>query len=273
MIIYVYERRVFQTNDFGLDKDLNLQIPMKAYECCPCEFEIDNGLWKGDYDQTFDDTTAISSKLSIKVKNVKTFYTNGLLNGHLDKIYRAQGKPSGGELGGRLDKMMIYDLMDKMDKEMNSSEFNQQVTTVQSMTLNGLRRTFMNRQIILANEEFGGYGINKRTWQQATIQEPLSWNKNDSVWKNLGDNLLRLTRYQTKTVMVGASANVKELGVGKVELSLNIFDIITAIVRTTVDFFTGIPIRKRHRHDAYSRMISLYGMEYRRLDARRLMAL
>jgi len=55
MIIYVFERRIFHkvghANDadspghkdimeFIYDDKLNGDIPVKAYECCPCEFDI-----------------------------------------------------------------------------------------------------------------------------------------------------------------------------------------------------------------------------------------
>jgi hypothetical protein len=52
-------------------------LPVKAYECCPCEFEIKSS-WKGDYSAAFEGDYE-NSTISIKVKNVKTYYKNGLL--------------------------------------------------------------------------------------------------------------------------------------------------------------------------------------------------
>jgi len=97
MIIYVFERRIFQDvkainknnskNALITYADLNADIPVKAYECCPCEFSIgESTAWGNDYSSGTENNEE-TSKIVIEVKNVKTYFKNNLLNDELSKLY------------------------------------------------------------------------------------------------------------------------------------------------------------------------------------------
>ena len=59
---------------------LNRDIPVYAFECAPCEFVIENH-FSNTYDAGFT-TPEEKTTIKIKVKNVNTFYRNGLLMMH-----------------------------------------------------------------------------------------------------------------------------------------------------------------------------------------------
>lgn len=180
MIIYIFERRTFHdVETIGADnelkmvysKQLNGDIPVKAYECCPCEFDIaDSQSWSSDYNSDFSGNEE-SSKIVINVKNVKTFFRNGLLNNELNSRYNDQ---DGNNLSDQIDKLMIFDLVENIERDPNAynrtmnggsrdekSEGNNPNTDsiiAGNITVNGARALFLNKNILLEKEDNGTKG-------------------------------------------------------------------------------------------------------------------
>ena len=164
MIIYIFERRTFQTaspqgEGFYNFKysDLNADLPVKAYECCPCEFEIKSS-WKGDYSAAFEGDYE-NSTISIKVKNVKTYYKNGLLTDVVNNDFLHHSN----SLTAKLDSIMIYDLVESVEKQSDIYSYNMPERTtsrIANTTINGVRALFLNKNILLENDE-ANYAINE----------------------------------------------------------------------------------------------------------------
>lgn len=164
MIIYIFERRTFQTaspqgEGFYNFKysDLNADLPVKAYECCPCEFEIKSS-WKGDYSAAFEGDYE-NSTISIKVKNVKTYYKNGLLTNVVNNDFLNHSN----SLTAKLDSIMIYDLVESVEKQSDLYSYNMPEPTasrIANTTINGVRALFLNKNILLENDE-ANHAINE----------------------------------------------------------------------------------------------------------------
>ena len=87
MIIYVFDRRILQTG-YKLDKSTGDKVavysvdqnnfPIYALECGPCEFDIES-IWDNEYATAYDEHKDAETKITISVKNVKTYYSNGLM--------------------------------------------------------------------------------------------------------------------------------------------------------------------------------------------------
>ena len=87
MIIYVFDRRILQTG-YKLDKSTgNItavysveqnDFPIYALECGPCEIDIES-IWDNEYATAYDEHKDAETKITISVKNVKTYYSNGLM--------------------------------------------------------------------------------------------------------------------------------------------------------------------------------------------------
>ena len=87
MIIYVFDRRILQT---GYRRDISTgnktavysieqnDFPIYALECGPCEIDIES-IWDNEYATAYDEHKDAETKITISVKNVKTFYSNGLM--------------------------------------------------------------------------------------------------------------------------------------------------------------------------------------------------
>lgn len=171
MIIYVFERRIFQdTQMFNMNvngssqtnmimnySSLNGDIPVKAYECIPCEFNISESMsWGNDYSSGTDNNEE-TSKFVIEVKNVKTYYKNGLLTDELSKIYNNNGSYPGETIEQKIDSIMIYDLVDGIerwnDTNRNSTRGATSSSAYSDLTVNGAKALFLNKNILLENEE------------------------------------------------------------------------------------------------------------------------
>lgn len=164
MIIYVFERRVFhdavaynrnnKTETAFVYSTLNGDLPVKAFECCPCEFEIKSN-WKGDYEQDFTQGQAEETQLTIKVKNVKTYYKNGLLDMKLHNKYVTSGiNSNSNSIISKIDTLMIYDLVESMERQQSIQlDKDTQVGSISNMTINGVRAMYMNKNILFENEE------------------------------------------------------------------------------------------------------------------------
>ena len=138
MIIYVFERRTFQdvTNVNSLSSikqahTVNNDIPVYAFECNPCEFVIEN-IWKSDYDATWGGD-AEKTKITIRVNNVMTYYRNGLLD-------------------DKLNTVLIYDLLDAIDRSKLTGAYNANVNNVNGIlfyeTPNEVKGNFLRKNII-----------------------------------------------------------------------------------------------------------------------------
>jgi len=112
------------------DEILNREIPVYAFECAPCEFIIENH-FNNTYDAAFTSPEE-KTTIKIKVKNVNTFYRNGLLN---DALY---------------GNLMIYDLIDAYDRENARAGLS---STTDGETLNSRRKHYLNKSILLENED------------------------------------------------------------------------------------------------------------------------
>jgi hypothetical protein len=174
MIIYVFERRTFQDtvgfpdgndretykNAFQVYSNLNADIPVKAYECCPCEFEIGESVsWQNDYSGSTENNEE-TSKIVISVKNVKTYFKNRLVSEELSKIYDNNGKflENSNDVTQKIDSIMIYDLVESIER---TSSLNNNLAETErtpggvfsDLTVNGAKALFLNKNILLENEE------------------------------------------------------------------------------------------------------------------------
>ena len=175
MIIYVFERRTFQDtvgfpdgndkekykNAFQVYSSLNADIPVKAYECCPCEFAIGESVsWRDDYSGNIENNEE-TSKIVINVKNVKTYYKNGLVSNELSKIYDNKGKfiENSNDVTQKIDSIMIYDLVESIERTTSlnnvvaEAEGNSGSGVFSGLTVNGAKAMFLNKDILLENEE------------------------------------------------------------------------------------------------------------------------
>lgn len=64
---------------------VNALLPVMAYECNMCEFMINSFGAPDSLNVAWDDTTQTETTISIKVRNVRTYYKNGLLK-HLSNM-------------------------------------------------------------------------------------------------------------------------------------------------------------------------------------------
>ena len=174
MIIYFFERRIFQDsvafpngndrvtykNAFEVYSRLNADIPVKAYECCPCEFAIgDSVSWGNDYSGGIENQEE-TSKIVVNVKNVKTYYKNRLVSEELSKMYDNNGKflDNSNDVTQKIDSIMIYDLVESIER---TSSLNNNLAESEStpggvfsnLTVNGAKALFLNKNILLENEE------------------------------------------------------------------------------------------------------------------------
>lgn len=156
MIIYVFERRIFQntkmfhathSKEMAMSySDLNADIPVKAYECMPCEFSIaDSQSWNDSYSSGTENSEE-TSKLVVQVKNVKTYFKNGLLN----KDFYNNDK----NVDQKIDSIMIYDLVENIERTGdNSYGEDATLSNLGNATVNGVKALFLNKNILLENEE------------------------------------------------------------------------------------------------------------------------
>jgi len=175
MIIYVFERRTFQDtvgfpngndretykNAFQVYSSLNADIPVKAYECCPCEFAIGESVsWRDDYSGNIENNEE-TSKIVINVKNVKTYYKNCLVSDELSKVYDNNGKfiENSNDVTQKIDSIMIYDLVESIERTSSlnnvvaETEGNSGSGVFSGLTVNGAKAMFLNKDILLENEE------------------------------------------------------------------------------------------------------------------------
>ena len=267
MIIYVFERRIFQDsvafpngndratykNAFEIYSSLNADIPVKAYECCPCEFAIGESVsWGNDYSGSIENQEE-TSKIVINVKNVKTYYKNRLVSEELSKIYDNNGKFLGisNDVTQKIDSIMIYDLVESIER---TSSLNNNLAESEStpggvfsnLTVNGAKALFLNKNILLENEEANpvianyiwGYSlsgpvlnINERvlnhmvkTDQQMlyildneayrggwmfSLTTPPTYDENKTFWQNLGDNVKNVLTGTRRLILMTGAANLQ----------------------------------------------------------------
>jgi hypothetical protein len=140
MIIYVFERRTFQkVNPYTNTKTrhvVNLDVPVYAYECNPCEFVINN-IWNGERFANWDNSDAEKTKITIRVNNVMTYYRNGLLESKLGNI-------------------LIYDLLDAMDRSKGTNIIDTRDDML-SYSINTTKGNFLKKQVLLENEDMNVY--------------------------------------------------------------------------------------------------------------------
>ena len=165
MIIYVFERRIFQDNEmFTIDDQkhmkmsfgkLNADIPVKAYECMPCEFDISESMsWNDSYSSGTENAEE-TSKLVINVKNLKTYFKNNLFNSDLAKTYNNNGQTNTNDIQTKIDSIMIYDLVEEMERNNGNIYNNDNITptNITNTTVNGAKSLFLDKRILLENEE------------------------------------------------------------------------------------------------------------------------
>lgn len=271
MIIYVFERRTFQDtsvfpngndkeiykNAFQVYSNLNADIPVKAYECCPCEFAIGESVsWKNDYSGSTDDTNYENSNIVINVKNVKTYYKNGLVSEELSKIYDNNGKflENSNDVTQKIDSIMIYDLVESIERTSSlnnvvaETEGNSGGGVFSGLTVNGAKAMFLNKDILLENEEANpaiknyiwGYSLSggiqntsdnvldhmMKTDQQLlyildntayrggwvfSLTTPPTYDENRSFWQNLGDNIKNVLTGARRLILMSGAANLQSV--------------------------------------------------------------
>ena len=267
MIIYVFERRIFQDsvafpngndratykNAFEVYSSLNADIPVKAYECCPCEFAIGESVsWGNDYSGSIENQEE-TSKIVINVKNVKTYYKNRLVSEELSKIYDNNGKflENSNDVTQKIDSIMIYDLVESIERtsSLNNNLAESEKTSGEAfsnLTVNGAKAMFLNKNILLENEEANpaianyiwGYSlsgpvlnINERVldhmvktdqqllyildneayrggWMFSLTEAP-AYDENKSFWKNLGDNVKNVLTGTRRLILMTGAANLQ----------------------------------------------------------------
>lgn len=76
MIIYIFDQRALQMGNGMFSPDQEY-FPIAAYECGPCEFQIDS-LGPADFTQDYTQGKTHRTELNVKVKNVRTLFANQL---------------------------------------------------------------------------------------------------------------------------------------------------------------------------------------------------
>lgn len=268
MIIYVFERRTFQDtvgfpdgndretykNAFQVYSSLNADIPVKAYECCPCEFAIGESVsWRDDYSGNTENNEE-TSKIVINVKNVKTYYKNRLVSEELSKIYDNKGKflENSNDVTQKIDSIMIYDLVESIERTSSlnnviaETEGNSGGGVFSGLTVNGAKAMFLNKDILLENEEANpaiknyiwGYSLSggiqninenvldhmMKTDQQLlyildntayrggwtfSLTTPPTYDENRSFWQNLGDNITNVLTGTRRLILMSGAANLQ----------------------------------------------------------------
>ncbi len=268
MIIYVFERRTFQDtvgfpngndkekykNAFQVYSSLNADIPVKAYECCPCEFAIGESVsWRDDYSGNIENNEE-TSKIVINVKNVKTYYKNGLVSEELSKMYDNNGKvlENSNDVTQKIDSIMIYDLVESIERTSSlnnvvaETEGNNGAGVFSGLTVNGAKAMFLNKDILLENEEANpaiknyiwGYSLsggiqnindnvlnhmmktkqqllyildntaNRGGWTFSLTTSP-AYDENRSFWQNLGDNINNVLTGTRRLILMSGAANLQ----------------------------------------------------------------
>lgn len=137
----------------------NADLPVKAYECMLCEFDISTK--DGDsYLAHWDNSEALSTTIQIKVKNVRTYFQNGLTR--------------------KLKNMLIFDLASNVERT-----YNEDLPYAYMGNVPG--QGFMFRDTIMENEMpssfrdgFGGGGN-----AQSSSQAKEMWDNMVNNWKAL----------------------------------------------------------------------------------------
>lgn len=138
----------------------NADLPVKAYECMLCEFDISTK--DGDtYSAHWDNSEELSTTIQIKVKNVRTYFQNGLTN--------------------KLKNMLIFDLASNVERT-----YNEDLPYAYMGNVPG--QGFMFRDTIMENEMpgsfrdgFGGGGNAQAGGSQAKAM----WDNMVNNWKAL----------------------------------------------------------------------------------------
>lgn len=136
----------------------NADMPVRAYECYPCEFDI-NLKDPGSLSAAWNISEEFKTTIKIHVKNVKTYMTNRLTK--------------------QLSNMMVYDLASNVERS------NPDMT---GSTITGANQNFMSKGVILSNESmanefragFGGGGD-----ANSVSQAKKSWDTMVNNWKSL----------------------------------------------------------------------------------------
>ena len=281
MIIYVFERRIFQhvqqanpISGLKSQHEINQDIPVYAFECNPCEFVIEN-IWKNDYDAKWG-TDEETTKITIRVNNVMTYYRNGLLEDKLNNI-------------------LIYDLFDSIDRSTLTSA---KYTGVYN-TFNEAKGNFLKKNVLLENEDmtaslkntrvnYGsgadlldshssiaqGYNreivntmapnsllserVKANWWHEATVKGRDYWSSmsgwdglfGGNTWKNIGKGLLDVITAATTQIRVSQNYSTHNSTV-----FYNILDYIEtegSPAEETYSMATDyiLPIRKDLKHNA-----------------------
>ena len=78
MIIYVFDRRILHTGagTYSVEQD---DFPIYAFECGPCEFDIES-TFENELSSVYSDHKDSETKINITVHDVKTYYSNKLFN-------------------------------------------------------------------------------------------------------------------------------------------------------------------------------------------------
>lgn len=206
MIIYVFERRTFQ------EENINCDLPVKAYECCPCEFDIQS-TYRGEYDNAFNQGGEEMTTISISVKNVKTYFTNGLLEPTLDLMYQNNGATVSQDLNKKIDTLMIYDLVETVERQSNiyaNSEADSASSSIRNTTINGARALFLNKNILSENEDASPF-VHKTGWR-FTLVQGLVYDKGKTFWSNVGDNVMNVLTGARRWILASEGSDITAEG-------------------------------------------------------------
>ena len=208
MIIYVFDRRILQTGvgTYSTDQDY---FPIYAFECGHCEFNI-GATVDNEYSVDYAAHKDEESQLVINVKNVKTYFSNKLLN----KIDTLVNKVNWISDFDSVKERGSYQVTDSNNNENFRSRW--------------MRRMFMTPSEYKAyynnvTHKYGGkedfnklYGTNevygpvmpKNTWHYAVVTDPTymidSWDGLKTYFKEITStrtSLVRDSRTDDKEIM------------------------------------------------------------------------
>lgn len=135
---------------------INSLLPVYAYECDMCEFDINDEV-NDTVTANWDDTTPYSKKIKINIKNVRHYFKNGLTK--------------------QLKNTLIYDLVSAIERNGTASDSDQGANRWISKS-----RLYENEETPAIRPGFGGEGNSTST---STTSSKKAWDDMINNWKRL----------------------------------------------------------------------------------------
>jgi hypothetical protein len=208
MIIYVFDRRILHTGygTYSVDQD---NFPIYAFECGPCEFEIQSTM-ENDFSVSYADHKDAATQIIINVKNVKTYFSNKLLN-KIDTLTLKTNWISD------FDSVKERNSFTAVDQD-NHENFRTRWLKRMFMTSSEYKAYYNNmthkigdeydvNKLLYSNEIYGPI-LPKNSWHYAVVTDPIysiqSWNGLKKYFKKLlttRTTLIRDSRTDDRDIM------------------------------------------------------------------------